>query len=58
MAGNYAEQIALYERALADDRYASIARLRAVGPFGAPKICNLFETTYFVGLRNAGMAEE
>jgi hypothetical protein len=41
-----------------DDRYSSIARLRAVGPFGGPKIRALFEATYFVGLRKAGMPEE
>ena len=40
-----------------DDRYSSIARLRAVGPFGGPKIRALFEATYFVGLRKAGMPE-
>ena len=51
-------ELARVRKLASDDRYASIARLRAVGPFGAPKICNLFETTYFVGLRNAGMAEE
>ena len=41
-----------------DDRYSSIARLRAVGTFGAPKIRALFEATYFAGLRKAGMPEE
>jgi tetratricopeptide (TPR) repeat protein len=41
-----------------DDRYSSIARLRAVGPFGVPKIRALFEATYFVGLHKAGVAEE
>ena len=40
-----------------DDRYSSIARLRAVGPFGGSKIRALFEATYFVGLRKAGMPE-
>jgi TolB-like protein len=47
-----------YARKLAsDDRYASITRLRAVGPFGASPIRALFETTYFLGLRKAGMPE-
>jgi len=41
-----------------DDRYTSIARLKAVGYFGVPKIRALFEATYFAGLRKAGMAEE
>ena len=42
---------------VSDDRYSSIAHLRAVGPFGEPNIRGLFETTYFVGLRKAGMPE-
>jgi tetratricopeptide (TPR) repeat protein len=44
-------------RELSDDRYRSITRLREVGPFGAPNIRALFEATYFVGLRYAGMPE-
>ena len=42
----------------ADDRYTSIARLKAVGYWGVPKIRALFEATYFAGLRKAGMPEE
>ncbi len=45
-------------RLVADDRYTSIARLRAVGTYGVPKIRALFEATYFAGLRKAGMPEE
>ena len=41
-----------------DDRYSSIARLQAVGYFGVPKTRALFEATYFVGLRKAGVPEE
>jgi adenylate cyclase len=41
-----------------DDRYTSIARLKAAGYFGVPKIRALFEATYFAGLRKAGMPEE
>jgi Flp pilus assembly protein TadD len=43
-----------------DDRYSSIARLKAARNFGAliPKIRALFEATYFTGLREAGMPEE
>jgi hypothetical protein len=41
-----------------DDRYSSITRLKAVRYFGVPKIRALFETTYFAGLRKAGMPEE
>src|SRR5262249_39741991 len=43
---------------LSDDRYSSLARLKAVGYFGAPKIRALCEATYFGGLRRAGMPEE
>ena len=38
-----------------DDRYSSIARLKAFGYFGVPKIRALYEATYFAGLRKAGM---
>jgi adenylate cyclase len=41
-----------------DYRYTSIARLKAVGYFGVPKIRALFEATYFAGLRKAGVPEE
>jgi adenylate cyclase len=41
-----------------DDRFSSVARLKAVGSFGVPKIRALYEATYFVGLRRAGMPEE
>jgi len=44
---------------ISDDRYSSLARLKAVaGYFGVPKVRALFEATYFVGLRKAGMPEE
>jgi TolB-like protein/Flp pilus assembly protein TadD len=46
-------------RRLGDDgRFASIARLKAMGNFGVPTVRALFETTYFAGLRKAGMPEE
>src|ERR1700732_5113538 len=38
--------------------YSSLARLRAIGYFGVPKIQALIEATYFAGLRKAGMPEE
>jgi adenylate cyclase len=41
-----------------DDRCSSIARLKAVGNFGVPKIRALFEATYVAGLRKAGMPKE
>ena len=40
-----------------DDRFSSLARLRAIGYWGVPKIRALFEATYFAGLRKAGMPE-
>jgi tetratricopeptide (TPR) repeat protein len=42
-------------RLSADDRFSSIAHLRAIGYFGVPKVRALFETTYFAGLHKAGM---
>jgi adenylate cyclase len=41
-----------------DDRYSSLARLRAVYSWGVPKIRAMREATYFAGLRKAGMPEE
>jgi hypothetical protein len=41
-----------------DDRFSSIARLSAAEYFGVPKTHALFEATYFIGLRKAGMPEE
>jgi tetratricopeptide (TPR) repeat protein len=43
---------------LSDGRYSSIARLKAAGQWGLPAIQSLFKTTYFAGLRRAGMPEE
>jgi tetratricopeptide (TPR) repeat protein len=37
-----------------DDRFSSITRLKAMGFFGVPE---LFEATYFAGLRKAGMVD-
>jgi len=42
----------------AANRFSSIARLKAFGNFGVPKIRALYEATYFAGLRKAGMPEE
>jgi adenylate cyclase len=41
-----------------DDRYSSMARLMTLGYWGVPKVRELIEATYFVGLRKAGMPEE
>jgi adenylate cyclase len=50
-------ELAEAQRLSSDDRYSSIARWRAVHRWG-PKISALLETTYFAGLRLAGMPEE
>ena len=57
LAAPAAHELAEARKLGSDDRYSSIARLMAVGPFGLPKIRALFEATYFVGLRKAGMPE-
>jgi TolB-like protein/Flp pilus assembly protein TadD len=46
------------KRLSGDDRYSSIARLETSGYFGIASIRKLFETTFFAGLRKAGMPEE
>jgi TolB-like protein len=51
-----ATELAEARNLVGDDRYSSIARLRAVVSWGAPK--DLVETTYFAGLRRAGVPEE
>jgi adenylate cyclase len=53
-------ELAEARRLSGDDRYSSIARLKAIGIFGAgaPKIRALSEATYFAGLRQAGMPED
>jgi adenylate cyclase len=61
-----AAKLAEAKSLVSDDRFSSIAHLKAVGFFGAtaagywgvPKLRALFEATYFAGLRKAGMPEE
>jgi TolB-like protein/class 3 adenylate cyclase len=53
-----AAELADARRLTGDDRYFSIARVRAGRNWGVPKIRALFEATYFAGLRKAGMPEE
>ena len=53
-----AAELAEARRLVGDDRYSSIARVRAVTPWGVPAISDLAEATYLVGLRLAGMPEE
>jgi hypothetical protein len=56
--GRATAELAEARRLSGDDRFSSIARLRAVGYFGVPKVVALYKATYFVGLRKAGMPEE
>jgi tetratricopeptide (TPR) repeat protein len=45
-------------QSLSNNHYPTIASLKAGRYFGVPKIRTLYETTFFVGLRKAGMPEE
>jgi TolB-like protein len=51
-------ELAEARRLSGENRYSSIACLNASEYFGLPKVRDLFENTYFVGLRRAGMPEE
>jgi adenylate cyclase len=54
-----ARELAEARKLSGDDRYSSIARLRAVIFVGAaPKTRELYEAIYFIGLRLAGLPEE
>ncbi len=53
-----ATELAEARRLSPDGRYSSITRLRATAHWGVPRICALFEATFFAGLRKAGMPEE
>ena len=53
-----AMELAEARRLITDNRWSSIARLRAAGYWGVPKVRALFEAAYFAGLRKAGMPEE
>jgi TolB-like protein/class 3 adenylate cyclase/Tfp pilus assembly protein PilF len=53
-----ATELAEARRLRGEGSYSSIARLKATGQFGLPKIRALFEATYFAGLRKAGVPEE
>jgi len=53
-----AAELAEARRLCSDGRYSSVARLKATGYFGVPKIRALFEATYLAGLRKAGVPEE
>jgi adenylate cyclase len=53
-----AAELAEARRLSGEGSFPSIARLAGTGYFGVPKIRALFEATYFVGLRKAGVPEE
>jgi TolB-like protein len=53
-----AAELAEARRLVADDRYSSIRRVRAITSWGAPAICDLAEATYLAGLRMAGIPDE
>jgi TolB-like protein/DNA-binding SARP family transcriptional activator len=52
-----AAELAEARRLVGDDRYSSIAHLRTVDSWGVPRIQAMIETTYFAGLRKAGVPE-
>ena len=53
-----AAELAEARRLSRDGRFSSIARLKATQYFGVPAVRALYEATYLVGLRKAGMPEE
>jgi hypothetical protein len=55
---NGGAELAEARRLPGDDRYSSIARLKAAQYFGVPKVRALYEATYLIGLQLAGMPEE
>jgi len=52
-----AAELAAARRLVGDNRYSSIAHLRTVESWGVPQIQDLVESTYFAGLRKAGVPE-
>ena len=56
--GRAAVELAEARRLDTDGRFASIARQKAIVHWGVPKVRALYETTYYTGLRKAGMPEE
>jgi TolB-like protein/DNA-binding SARP family transcriptional activator/Flp pilus assembly protein TadD len=53
-----AAEFAEARKLVGDDRYASIARIRAYLSWGGPRSAELAEITFYAGLRNAGVQEE
>jgi adenylate cyclase len=52
-----AVELAAARRLAADDRFSSLSIFRSGRYFGVPSIRALYEKTYFVGLRKAGLPE-
>jgi TolB-like protein/class 3 adenylate cyclase len=53
-----AAELAEARRLRGEGSFSSLAKMKAAGYFGEPKVRALFEATYFAGLRKAGMREE
>jgi predicted Zn-dependent protease len=53
-----AAELAEARRLSSDGRFSSIATLKAAEYFGVPAVRALYEATYLVGLREAGLPEE
>jgi predicted Zn-dependent protease len=53
-----AAELAEARRLSSDNRYSSLARLKAAQYLGVASVRALFETTYLAGLRKAGVPEE
>lgn len=51
-------ELAEARRLTGDNRFSNLARLRAARYWGVPSVRALFESTYFTGLRRAGMPEQ
>jgi adenylate cyclase len=56
--GRAAAELTEARRLSGEGSYSSIARLRTRGYWGVPKVRELFEATFFAGLRKAGMPQE
>jgi TolB-like protein/Tfp pilus assembly protein PilF len=56
--GRAADELAEARNLVGDNHYSSIAKLRASGSWGSPQIQALTETSYFAGLRKAGLPED
>ena len=51
-------ELAEARRLSRDSRFASIARFKSIQSYGSPRTQALAETTFFAGLRKAGVPEE